>query len=331
MKKILYFDDTFDEFKDILLAHTPPGFDLIFWEELTGQEREEQLQQSDYLLVATKKIGEELLVKAKKAKFIQKTGVGMDNIDLLVADQHKLPACNTPGANATGVAELTILLILALYRKLPLINKETKNGNWLMWELRPSSYEMEGKTHGFIGFGNIGREAAKRSKAFGTNILYYDKFRATLEQEQQLGATYASVEEVLKQSDIISLHIPFLPETKGLIGETELKMMKDNAVLINVARGGIVQEDALYAALVERRIAGAALDVWENEPINPENPLLALENLIASPHIGAGTRDTLNRVLHMAFQNIKRVDEGEPPQFVMNTIKKARFDESTVI
>ncbi|WP_261131633.1 2-hydroxyacid dehydrogenase [Bacillus sp. Marseille-Q3570] len=331
MKKILYFDDTFDEFKDILLTHTPTGFDLIFWEELTEKEREEQLPKTDYLLVATKKIGEEILSKAKKAKLIQKTGVGMDNIDLPVAAHHKLPACNTPGANSTGVAELTILLILALYRKLPLINMETKNGNWLMWELRPSSYEMEGKTHGFIGFGNIGREAAKRSKAFGTNIIYYDKFRATSEQEQQLEAKYLPMEEVLRRSDIISLHIPLLPETKGLIGETELNLMKDNAVLINVSRGGIVQEGALYDALVEHRIAGAALDVWENEPINPENPLLALENLIASPHIGAGTRDTLNRVLHMAFQNIKRVDEGGLPQFVMNNVKKARFDESTVI
>ncbi|WP_246945178.1 2-hydroxyacid dehydrogenase [Bacillus pinisoli] len=317
-KKIIYFDQVFGDFKNILFEHKPEGFDLLFWDEMTADEREKLLPVADYLLVATQKIDDSIIAKAKNAKLIQKTGIGVDNIDIESTNVNGIPVSNTPGGNATGVAELTILLILSLYRKLPYVNRETKAGKWLMWEVRPTSYELEGKTHGFIGFGMIGREAAKRSKAFGTNIVYYDKFRASKEYEDALEATYLSLEEVLQQSDVISLHLPLLPDTKGLIGQKELSMMKGNAVLINVSRGGIVKEDALYQALTEGVIAGAGIDVWETEPTDPTNPLLTLENVIASPHIGAGTRDTLNRVLKIAFDNIVRVDNGDNPQYVVN-------------
>ncbi|MFC0272084.1 2-hydroxyacid dehydrogenase [Metabacillus herbersteinensis] len=319
--KIIYFDHVFPEFKKIINEHLPQGFELLFWQDLNEKEQKEYLPEADYLIVATEKLGEEIFSQAKNLKLIQKTGIGVDNIDLDAARRFSLPVANTPGANATGVAELTILLILALYRKLPKVNIETKKGNWLMWELRPFSFEMEGKTHGFIGFGNIGREAAKRSKAFGTNIIYYDLFRTKPEVEEQLQANYVPLEELLRKSNIVSLHLPLLPETKGLLGEKELSIMKQNAVLINVSRGGIVKEDALYQALKSDQIAGAGIDVWESEPTESDNPLLSLENVIASPHIGAGTRDTLNRVLRTAFQNIKSVNEGEVPSHLVLDVK----------
>lgn len=323
-KKILYFDKTTEEFKAILLGHKPSGFDLYFWHEMSDNERERILPEVDYLLAATHKTGEEIFSKAANAKFLQKTGIGVDHIDLSSADTYGFPVSNTPGANATGVAELTILMILALYRKLPLINRTTKSGKWEMWEHRPTSFELEGKTHGLIGFGNIGRQTAKRSHAFGANIIYYDAFQAAPEHEEALDAKFLPLEEVLTQSDVISLHIPLLPETKGLIGTEELKLMKQHAILVNVARGGIVQEDALYQALKERKIAGAGIDVWEQEPPQVNNPLFDLENVIATPHIGAGTRDTLNRVLKTAFQNIERVEEGQTPEFVVNNVKQPR-------
>lgn len=323
-QKILYFDKVFDDFKAILEAHCPSQFHLLYWDQLDESSKEEQIGLADYLLVATKKLDQEILSKAKSARYIQKTGIGVDNIDLRAASALGFPVANTPGGNASGVAELTILLILALYRKLPQINRATKEGQWLMWELRPSSYEMQGKTHGFVGFGNIGREVARRSRAFGTNIVYYDKFRVSREFEEELDAQYLSLEEVLKTSDIISLHIPLLPDTKGIIGMNELKLMKKNAVLINVSRGGTVDEEALYHALKDRLIAGAGIDVWEKEPVNPEHPLLTLEQVIASPHIGAGTKDTLDRVLKIAFDNIERVAKGENPQFVVNHISQPK-------
>ncbi|WP_051353195.1 2-hydroxyacid dehydrogenase [Thalassobacillus devorans] len=318
---ILYFDKTTDEFKDILLGHKPSGFDLLFWHEMEEAEREKILPEADYLLAATYKIGDEIFSKAVNAKLLQKTGIGVDHIDLSSADNYQLPVSNTPGANATAVAELTILMILALYRKLPLMNRSTKSGQWEMWEHRPTSFELEGKTHGLIGFGNIGRQTAKRSHAFGANIIYYDAFRAAPEHEKELEAKYLPLEEVLAQADIISLHIPLLPETKGLIGSKELTVMKQNAILINVARGGIVKEDALYQALKEGSIAGAGIDVWEQEPPKTNIPLFNLDNVIATPHIGAGTRDTLNRVLKTAFLNIQRLDQGKSPEFVVNNVK----------
>jgi len=323
-RKILYFDKVFPEFKQVLEANKPKGFDLWYWAEMTEEQRKERLPLADYLLVATEKLNERLLEQAKNARYVQKTGIGYDNIDLAATEKLQLPVANTPGGNATGVAELTILLILALYRKLPTLNKATKEGQWLMWELRPTSFEMEGKTHGFIGFGNIGREVARRSRAFGTKIVYYDKFRVSEDKEKELDATYMSMEEVLKTSDMISLHIPLLPDTKGIIGMKELQMMKSSAILINVSRGGIVEEEALYHALNDRVIAGAGIDVWESEPTNPDNPLLTLEQVIATPHIGAGTKDTLDRVLQIAFGNMVKVEQGEHPDHVVNRVREAR-------
>ncbi|WP_176555726.1 2-hydroxyacid dehydrogenase [Virgibacillus ndiopensis] len=324
-KKILYFDQVFDSLKQLLVENKPDGFDLLFWEEMSETEQQENLLTADYLLVATKYLDEAIFSKAKNAKLVQKTGIGVDNFNLEDAKKYNLPVANTPGANARGVSELTILLILALYRKLPLINEKTKLGDWPMWEFRPSSYEMSGKTHGFIGFGNIGQEAARRSKAFETKVVYYDKFRAPLEIEKELDATFLSIEQILKSSDIVSLHIPLLSETKGLIGEKELQMMKSNAVLINVSRGGIVEESALFKALTNNVIAGAGIDVWESEPTEINNPLLTLDNVIATPHVGAGTRDTLNRVFKMAFENIERVENGDVPQHVVNGVQYARL------
>lgn len=243
-KKVLYFENVYNEYKELLIEMTPEEYELWFWADMDDDERKEKLAQADYLLVVSKKLEHDILSQAKNAKFIQKLGIGFDNVDIKAANQLGLPVCNTPGANSAGVAEFTILLILALYRKLPYLNGATKSGKWLMWELRLSSYEMQGKAHGIIGLGNIGREVAKRSKAFGTEIKYYDIVQMSSAEEQEYGVTYASFEEVLKCSDIISIHVPLLPETKGLIGEKEFKLMKENAVIINVARGGVVDEGA---------------------------------------------------------------------------------------
>ncbi len=323
-KKVIYFDSVYDEFKDLFIEHTPEGFEVWFWHEMNEIEKNKKIQLADYLIVAAQPFGADIISRAKNAKLIQKTGIGIDNIDIQAAERCGIPVCNTVGANATGVAELTILLILALYRQLPLVNGETKNGKWLMWELRPSSYEMHGKVHGFIGFGHIGREVATRSKAFGTKIIYYDKFKLTDEQERDLGATYVSLEEIITQSDIISLHVPLLPETRQLLGEKQFKMMKESAILINVARGGVVNEVALFDALKSKQIAGAGIDVWEREPTNPQNPLFSLENVIATPHIAAGTRDTFSRVVKKAFANIERVEQGKLPIDIVNNVKEAR-------
>lgn len=312
--KVLYVDKVFAEFKQVLERHVPTNLQLSYLSEMNEQQRLHELAGADFLLVATEPVPAEMIAAAQSVKLIQKTGIGVDNIDLQAAAQLGIPVSNTPGGNAAGVAELTILFILALYRKLVTLNEATKTGSWLMWELRPRSFEMQGKTHGLIGFGNIAKEVAKRSQAFGTRIVYYDVFRLPPEQEEKLGAVYLPLDELLATADIISIHVPLLPATRHLIGREQLARMKPSAVLINVSRGHIVDELALYEALQSKQIAGAGIDVWAAEPVKPDNPLLTLDNVLATPHIGAGTRDTLDRVLSIAFANIISVAEGKPPE-----------------
>ena len=316
---IIYFDSVSQEYKDELVSHSN-DFKLLFWQDLSISQKEKALCEADYFLVSTFELTEDMLERATNVKLVQKTGIGLDNIDLKAAVRLSIPVCNLPGGNARGVAELTIGMILSLYRKLTILDKATKSGKWLMWEHRLSSYEMFGKTHGFIGFGNIGQETAKRSKAFGTEIIYYDKFQLSPELEIELESTFVSLQEVLERSDIISIHIPLLTETKHLISTSEFSQMKSNAILINVSRGNIVDEDALAEALSTNKIGGAGLDVWAEEPININNPLLAFDNIIATPHIGAGTRDTLNNVMTLAFNNFKKVEKGDRPSFIQNGV-----------
>jgi lactate dehydrogenase-like 2-hydroxyacid dehydrogenase len=291
---------------------------------MNEQEKAKALAQSEYFLVATARITGDMMKKATRLRMVQKTGVGCDNIDIKTAAELNIPVCNTPGGNSTAVAELTIAFILNLYRKLNILDRATKNGKWYMWEYRLQSFEMKGKTHGIIGMGNIGKATARLSQAFGTKIIYYDKYRLKEDEEKALNVTYMEMDDLLKNSDIVSIHIPLLPETEGLIGERELALMKKNAILINVSRGKIVDEKALAKALKEKRISGAGIDTWANEPVDKDNPLLKFDNVIATPHIGAGTRDTLSNILEMCFKNFSIVESGGDPQYVVNGIMKAR-------
>lgn len=314
-------DEAGPEMQRLLEAHRPEGVDLDFYSAAPGdEERRSMLRGAHCLLTATRRVGTELLDDAPDLRLIQKTGAGTDNIDVEAAASKGIPVSNTAGANATGVAELTILFALALYRRLLELDAGTKRGEWPMWSYRHRSFELSGKTHGIVGFGAIGQGVARRSRALGTEILYHDAV-ARPEAERELGARRtSSLPELLSTSDVVSLHVPLLDETRGLVGEAELRQMKPEAVLINVSRGGVVDEAALLAALEDEEIAGAALDVWEREPVDPDDPLLGVSNLISTPHIGAGTRDTLERVLAMAFENISRLRSGDEPRLVVNGV-----------
>jgi len=312
-------------YRDVLKKYTPEGYELWFWQEMDAAERQARLPEADYMVVINTHVDGKTLEAARKLRLVQRTGIGVNNIDVETATRLGIPIAIVPGGNSVAVAELTILFILALYRHLLPIDRQTKEGKWPNWAYRPVSHEMDGKVHGLIGFGNIGKETAKRSRAFGTKIVYYDIVRAPEEKEKELGATYLPLEELLKQSDIVSIHVPLVPETKGMIGMEQLRLMKREAILINVARGGIVKEQDLYQALKEGIIAGAGIDTWEMEPVNPDNPLLALDNVVAMPHIAAGTIDTFERVVRMSFQNIVKAEEDNRPLHVVNGVETARF------
>jgi len=318
---IVYFEKVTPEIKEIINIFNVRNHNILYWVEMNEEEKESALSIADYFLVVTTKITKELIKKAVRLKMVQRAGVGVDNIDLQCAYELGIPVCNTPGGNSTGVAELTIGTILCLYRKLILLDKATKSGTWLMWELRQSSFELNGKVHGIIGMGNIGKEVARLSNAFGTKVVYFDKVRLKEDDERAFSVTYLELDELLIKSDIVSLHIPLLQDTRNLISFRELSIMKNNSILINVSRGNIVNEEALADALSKKQIAGAGIDTWSVEPVSPDNALLKYENVVATPHVGSGTRDTLEKILTIAFCNFSLIEEGKNPKFIVNNVK----------
>ena len=311
--KCIFLDSVSPMMKKLILQEKPADLELVFWDEGTGpHQQDELLKQADAVLAAIYKVTQSLMKQAPNLRIAQKAGVGTDNIDSAAATELGIAVGNVPGSNANGVVELTMGLVLNLYRHLPELNKGTKEGKWLMFEYRTSSYEIKGKTHGIIGFGNIGRDVARLSQAFGSTVLYYDAFRAKPEVEAALNVKFVPLEELLRASDIVSVHVPLLPATANLINAKNLSLMKENAVLINVSRGNVVNEADLYQALTEKQIAGAAIDVWASEPIKADNPLLTLDNVIATPHIAGGTLDAARNVYRGSFKNICACLFGEP-------------------
>jgi phosphoglycerate dehydrogenase-like enzyme len=312
--KVLYLDHAPEDVYQIIRSQLPQEFELITLEKDDDQERFEKIKDADFILVATAKLTKEMIENAKRLKLIQHQGVGYDTTDIQTAKRLKIPVGLTPEGTSIGVAEHTILLILAVYKKLIIAHTSLIKGQWLQFALRPQSFEMFGKTLGLIGFGRIGQEVAKRAKSFGVRIIYYDKyFSAPPNVKENLNVEEVSLDRLIEEADIVSLHVPLTEETKKMINSETLRMMKPSAILINTARGGLVDEKDLYEALRDRIISGAGLDVFEKEPPSPDNPLFRLENVVLTPHISAGTRDALIKKMEAAFANMRRVIRGEEP------------------
>lgn len=303
----IFLDSIVPEMKKLLLSQKPDDLNVIFWDELSETEKPEKLAQTDALLTAIYKVNEDFLRRAPRVKIVQKLGVGTDNIDSAAARKYGIAVGNVPGGNANGVAELTIGLILEIYRKISVLNQEIKAGEWSMWKYRACSYEMINKVHGIVGFGNIGKRVAELSKPFGTTLLYYSRSRVSAAEEAQYGVTYTELDELLKRSDIVSIHLPLNVATKNLINAEKLALMKENSILINVGRGNVVNEEDLYQALTKGKLSGAAVDVWATEPPGNKNPLLSLDNVIATPHVGGGTVDAALNIYKASFQKISAV------------------------
>ena len=311
---VLYLNHAPEEVYTIIRAQAPAGFELLTLQNDDDLERRRKLLEADFVIVATVPITDELLAGAPRLKLIQHQGVGYDTTDVRAAAKRGIPVGLTPEGTTIGVAEHTLLLILAVYKKLALAHNSLLEGRWLQFALRPNSYELCGKTLGLIGFGRIGREVAKRARAFDARVLFYDRWaRVTLEQKAEWGVEEAGFRQLLAESDIVSLHLPLTAHTRGIIGCKALKLMKPGAVLINTARGRLVDESALVEALRAGTIGAAGLDVFREEPPGRDNALLTLENVTLTPHIAAGTRDALVAKMKAAFANIERVARGEAP------------------
>lgn len=264
-------------------------------------------------------VTKKILSKTTKLKLIQQPTVGYQHIDIQAARELNIPVANTAGANDISVAEHTIMVALALLKKLFYAHQKTKEGQWVQMEMFDMGiFELYQKTWGIIGMGKIGKEVARRLNAFSINILYYDKIKLSEEKEKELNAKYRPLDKLLRESDIISLHLPLTEETKNLISEKEINMMKPHSYLINVSRGELVDEEALAKALKQKRIAGAAVDVFSTEPISPSCPLLSAPNIILTPHIAGATNESRARIIQKTVENVVRVLNGEEPIDVVN-------------
>jgi glyoxylate reductase len=256
---------------------------------------------------------------AKKLKLIQQPSVGYNHIDISACKEFGIPVANTPGANDIGVAEHTIMLALASLKNLPYYNAKTHEGEWLFTEAqRTGVFELNGKTYGLLGMGRTARAVAERLAPFGVKLLYYDIVRLNAADEKKYNATYASMEEILKTADVVSIHLPLMPETTKIIDAAKLALMKPSAILINVGRGALVDEEALAQALRDKKIAFAAVDVFTEEPPPKNHPFFGQPNIILTCHLAGSTRESGGRIINMALENLARVLKGEKPLWVLN-------------
>jgi phosphoglycerate dehydrogenase-like enzyme len=276
------------------------------------EEKISLAREADFIVLHPAKLSGDVLREAKKLRLLQLLTAGYDEIDVRLAGELAVPVATNGGANAWAVAEHAVALLLAVYKRLVPTDRAVREGRWREGFSAFSISEVAGKTVGVIGAGNIGRKVAQRLAAFETSIIYYDVVPSP-EIEKDLGARRVSLEEVLREADIITLHLPLMPETRGLIGQQQLAMMKPTTVLLNTSRGETVDEEALIEALREKRIAGAGLDVFHQEPVSPDSPLLQLENVVLSPHIGGHSYEAWFRRSGFAWENIQRVAAGQPP------------------
>lgn len=266
------------------------GFEVDVNPTISGEELKETVSQYDALIVRSRtKVTKEIIQTGKRLKAIGRAGAGLDNIDVGAAEERGVAVLNTPEALGEAVAELTIGLMVSLARRISLADQRMKEGKWIKKELM--GWQLQGKTLGVVGLGNVGERVARIAKAFGMKILITKRTPPAPEILKELEAEFIPLSELLRRSDIVTLHVPLTPQTHHMISTKEFQAMKDGAFLINTSRGAVVDERALLNALESGKLGGAALDVYEVEP--PTNlALIQLPNVVVTPHIGSQTLES---------------------------------------
>ncbi len=314
MKKILIVQpiheqgvQAFDNRFEVRVASDPSVATVI--REIKGVEG---------VVVRTAPFTREIIEAADALKVIGRHGVGVDNIDVKAATEKGIVVVNTPNANATSVAEHTLMVIGALAKRAVVYDRATRNGNW---EIRNSykAMDLDGKTLGLVGIGRIGSMVAKRAAAaYNMKVIAYDPY-VQPEAAGKMGVSLvAQMDDVFRRADVVSLHTPLTPETRGFVNEAKLRLMKPTAFLVNLSRGEVINEEDLCAALKSGVIAAAALDVYDPEPPLKDNPLFGLDNIILSPHSAALTEECVIRMATGAAEGVVEVLTGKRPQFVVN-------------
>ncbi len=278
-----------------------------------------ELRDASTLLVSIRPpVTRRFIELAGRLRHIARLGVGVDTIDLQAATEHGIFVTNVPEVTADSVAEFTMTLLMSLAKNIVRCDRAVKEGRWAdRLDLIRENIELRGKTHGIVGLGNIGGRVAIRCRAFGMRVLYHKRNRAP-EIEQSAGVEYAPLDTLLREADSISLHLPLTKETTNLIDKSRFESMKPTALLINQARGKVVDEEALVWALREGKIGGYATDVYASEPPDPQSELLRFRNVVATPHLGGGTREARLRANMTVAEEVLRVIRGELPKNLVN-------------
>jgi phosphoglycerate dehydrogenase-like enzyme len=267
-------------------------------------------------------MGPEFYRASPKLKLIQLISAGYDRVDLEAARAAKMPVANNNGANSVAVAEHTLLLILAVARKLVWHHNNVVASKWRIGDFAANRmYEVQGKTLGIVGLGNIGKKVARRAQAFDMRVQYYDVLRLTEDQEDALGVRFVLFEELLRTSDVVTLHVPLGDRTRGMMGARQFALMKPTAIFINTCRGPVVDEDALYKALTSKQILAAGLDVMVEEPPKANHPLFKLDNVTLTPHTAGPTWENWAKAFRNAFDNIQRVAANDQPRAVVPELR----------
>lgn len=317
--KVVFFARVEPESQDTFIAAAPSNLQVVVADPDAGEEElAEQVQDADFLVTYRGgRVPDQVVQRAKRLKLIQDMGQGTDHIPERLASELGITVANSGGANAIAVAEHTVLLMLATYRNLLTSVDALRHGKFDTDMDRRYFHQLYKKTVGIVGLGNIGRWVAKLVRSFEANVVFYDTADIPQSTIANFQARQVSLEELLSSADVVTLHLPLLESTQGMIGWEQLTMMRPSAILINTSRGGVVDEAALIRALREKKIASAGIDVFEQEPPSLDNPLLHMDNVVATPHLGGIVQENWVDSVKSTWENLLRVWEGKKPYNVV--------------
>lgn len=302
---------------DVVLGYNPEGWNTeVVYRDTPLEDQKRIVSDADFIMVYRASLHDDVLRAATGVRMVQVLSAGYDSMNLRLMRDLEVPCSNNGGANSRAVADHAVLLMLAVYKQLMAAERSTREGRWSQPITGLNTFEMADKLVGILGLGNIGRRVARRVQGFESRVQYYDLFPMAPELESELGVTRVGIEELFETSDIISVHTPLTPGTRHIVSQELIGLMKPTAVLVNTSRGPVVDESALIEALREGKIAAAGLDVFEKEPIDRDNPLLSMDNVVVTPHSAGTTWDTWFRRAEFAYENMQGVWNGDAPMAV---------------
>src|SRR5262245_49263783 len=308
---------------DIARDLLPPGMELVVADPSKPEFYDKAADAEYYLGSPRTGIGNEFFRAAPRLKLIQLTSAGYDRVDIEAARKAGVPVANNGGANSVAVSEHAVMLMLAVLKRLVANHNDVVAGKWRTAEFAATRlWEVEGKRLGIVGLGNIGKKVARRVQGFDMDVRYFDIVRLSEDQEDALGVRFALLPEILRTSDVVTLHVPLNDSTRKMMSTSQFAMMKPTAVLINTCRGPVVDEDALYQALSTKKIAAAGLDVMVEEPPKSNHPLFSLPNVTLTPHSAGPTWDNWTKAYRNGFDNIQRVEAGRAPLWVIPELQR---------